>query len=222
MICRYAAPSSATEREVAVRIDLDVGNGRPIEDADPVHHLAPDGHRTHRSTDLAGEPGQELAGERRGVDLGDRVQHRQGLHPVEQSGSGLESDRPAGVVNDEVEPVDVECIDGGGDEQAESGQRVVEVRRTIGEAQPWEVERNRPEPPTRELSDHLAVQERRGRQTVQQHDRLSLARSAHEGTNSRDVEKRPCRPVDVDDGGDVCGHVSMVRIVPADLTTRSG
>jgi hypothetical protein len=88
-----------------------------------------------------------------------------------------------------MEPVEPERIHRGLGEAAETGEREVEVHRPISQAKTGQVERHRREPTRRQLADHLAVQERRGRQPVKQDNRLALALRPHEARQAGGLER---------------------------------
>ena len=75
---------------------------------------------------------------------------------------------------------------------------IVEALGALGEAQPGEVQRDRPHPLVGQVGDHLAVQERARRDPVEQDHVRPVALLAHEAAHAAGGKAPPGGAVDVD------------------------
>ena len=144
---------------------------------------------THRRpTPSDHQPRVDLHREWDGIHCLNGVEDRQRAHS--RCGRGrLEPHRAPRVVDHEMEPLQPERIHRGLGEAAETGEGEIEVHRPIGQAETGQVERHRPEATSRQLGDHLAVEERRRRQPVGQDNRLTLALRPHEAHQAGGLEQ---------------------------------
>ena len=65
-------------------------------------------------------------------------------------------------MQDEVTAFERECLDGGHTEPTEAGPGVVELRGAVRQPEPGKIESDPTQASSGELSQHLAIQERRG------------------------------------------------------------
>ena len=114
-------------------------------------------------------------------------------------GGQLESDRPADIVDDEVEPIDVERVDGRRAKTPEASPAVVESPRAFREPEARKVPGDSAQPSRGELPEHFPVAERRAQHPVNAHDRLAVAFGAHEALYAAGGEGLPGRAVGVKD-----------------------
>src|SRR5206468_1494953 len=129
----------------------------------------------------------------------------------------LTADRPADVVDDEVAALDPERVDRLAGPPSEPRPRVVEALGTVGEAEPGEVECNRPQPLIGDRRDHLPIEERARWNPVEQHDRRAPPLLANEARHAAGLEAASGGPVDLDRlaGGVGWPHAPTVLTHPA-------
>jgi hypothetical protein len=133
------------------------------------------------------------------LDVGARVQDRERADALRHRRAQLEPDRPAEVVDHEVELVDPEGVDGRHRPGALTRPRVVETRRAFRQPEPRKVERDPAQPVRRKPRQQLAVQERRSRNAVEAERRFAVALLADEAPNTGREEVPAVRPVRRDD-----------------------
>jgi hypothetical protein len=88
-----------------------------------------------------------------------------------------------------MEPLQPQRIHRGHGEAAQPSEGEVEAHRPISQAKTGQVERHRREPTRRQLADHLAIEERRGRQPMEQDNQLALALRPHEARQAGGLER---------------------------------
>ena len=101
-------------------------------------------------------------------------------YPFGAGGGELESDRPADVVDDEVEPVKVQRVYGGRAETPETRPAVVVFPRAFRQSEAGKIPGDPPEPPRGEFAENFPVAERRAQHAVNAHDGLAVAFGAQE------------------------------------------
>jgi hypothetical protein len=142
-----------------------------------------------------------------GADVDERVQRRQRVDPIGIADRPLEPDRSADVVDHEVDPVELECVDRLAEPAREAGPRVVEVGRALRQPEAGKVEGDPPAALVGELGKNLAVEVGARWDAVDEDDHRPLAALAYETAHAAGVEPAPGGAVRLDQVRDRGLHV---------------